>query len=358
LLNKSQIANFKEDNLDEFIPKNLSGRSDRGMTVYYNILNIIGDRLGKNPSSNISLVGYSAKGQEDGVAMAESVKKYLVDIWNVNGSRISTEGRVKVLTSAQMASGNKDSEFLLEGERKVTIQSASAPLLMEFQSGADAKLKPVVFTGVQVAPLDSYLTFNVEGARKEFSSWRLEIKDENGKIQNFGPYTSEQIRIPGKQIMGNVPKGRYNVSMIGTSKNGGIVKKDANVNMVLWTPPKDEVGSRYSVIYDFDESKAIQIYEKYLSSVIVPLIPTGGTVIIQGHTDIIGDEDYNQNLSLARANDVKGILSNELKRLGRSDVKFDVRGFGEDQTASPFDNNRPEYRAYNRTVIIDIVPKK
>jgi outer membrane protein OmpA-like peptidoglycan-associated protein len=358
LLSKSQIANFKEDNLDAFVPKNLSGRSDRGMTVYYNVLNILGDRLGKNPSSTISLVGFSAKGQEDAKEMAESVKKYLTDIWNINGSRISVEGREKNLAAAQQASGSKDNPMLLEGDRKVTILSTSAPLLMEFQSGADAKLKPVEFTAIQIAPLDSYLTFNVEGARSAFSSWRLEIKDENGKVQNFGPFTAEQVRIPGKNILGVRPKGRYNVKMIGTTKSGALVTKDANVNMVLWKPASDELGSRYSVIYDFDESKAINIYEKYLTSVIAPSIPRGSTVIVQGHTDIIGSEEYNQTLSLARANDVKSILLNELKRTGRNDVKFEVHGMGEDNTTSPFDNALPEQRAYNRTVLIEIVPRK
>jgi len=357
-LNKGQTTNFKEDNLEEFAPKNLSGRSERGITVYYNLLNIIGDRLGKNPSSNINLVGYSADGVEDGKAMAESVKKYLTDVWSVNSSRISVEGREKQLTAAQLAGGSKDNDMLLEGERKVTIQSSSTPLLMEFQSGADAKLKPVEFTALQNAPLDSYLTFNVDGARKAFSSWRLEVKDESGKVQNFGPYTAEQVRIPGKSIMGTRPKGRYDVSMIGIGKNGTTIRREATVNMVLWSPPKDEIGSRYSVIYDFDESKAINIYEKYLTSVIVPSIPVGSTVIVQGHTDIIGDEAYNQNLSLARANDVKGILLRELNRIGRKDVKFEVIGLGEDQFNAPFENTLPELRAYNRTVIIDIIPKK
>ena len=44
--------------------------------------------------------------------------------------------------------------------------------------------------------------------------------------------------------------------------------------------------------------------------------------------------------------------------IGRSDVKFDVKGFGEDQTSSTFDNKLPEERFYNRTVIIDIISTK
>jgi hypothetical protein len=39
---------------------------------------------------------------------------------------------------------------------------------------------------------------------------------------------------------------------------------------------------------------------------------------------------YNQ-LSLARANDVKTIIQNSLSKAGRNDVKFDVSGYGENE---------------------------
>jgi outer membrane protein OmpA-like peptidoglycan-associated protein len=118
------------------------------------------------------------------------------------------------------------------------------------------------------------------------------------------------------------------------------------------------MGMRFSIIFEFNESKAITIYEKYLTDVVTPQIPVGGTVILHGHTDIIGDEANNKILSLARANEVKSIILNALAKAGRSDVKFEVYGFGENQSLAPFENNYPEERFYNRTVIIDIIPPK
>jgi len=61
---------------------------------------------------------------------------------------------------------------------------------------------------------------------------------------------------------------------------------------------------------------------------------------------------------LARSNDVRTILENGLKKSGRTDVTFQVLGFGGDQKLSPFENKYPEERSYNRTVIIDIIPKQ
>jgi outer membrane protein OmpA-like peptidoglycan-associated protein len=228
---------------------------------------------------------------------------------------------------------------------------------MEFQSGNDAPLKPVEIIGVQEAPPESYLTFDVEGAEEAFSSWSLEITDDNGIVQYFGPYTKETFSIPGKSILGSRSEGNYKVTMTGQTRMGNTVTKDTTVHMVLWTPSITEEGMRFSVIYEFNDSESIKIYEKYLTEIVAPKIPVGSKVIIQGYTDIIGDEANNQKLSLARANDVKSILNKALLNAGRNDVKFEVYGFGEDQTLSQFNNNFPEERFYNRSVLIDIIPR-
>ena len=163
---------------------------------------------------------------------------------------------------------------------------------------------------------------------------------------------------PGKSILGARPKGDYKVTMIGQTKSGKTVRKETTVRMVLWTPPIDEMGMRFTIIYEFNDATAIAAYEKYLTDIVTPKIPTGAKVLLHGHTDIIGDEAHNQELSLARANDVKSILENSLSKAGRSDVRFEVLGFGEDEALSPFENNFPEERFYNRAVVIDIFTKK
>ncbi|MDI6033450.1 OmpA family protein [Flavobacterium sp. LB2P84] len=356
LLTKNQVKDFKEDQLETFAPKNLSDRSKRQMTVYYNVLNILGDRMQKNPSATITLVGSSEKGPADGLVMSESIKTYLVNVFAINPSRITTKGQDKPNIPSEQPGGTLELVLLREGDRRVSIESNSADLLMEFQSGPDAPLKPVQIIASQEAPLESYVTFNNKGAGEALSSWSLQITDEQGKVQSFGPYTQDEVSIPGKTILGSRPEGDYKVKMIGQTKSGKIIEKETPVHMVLWTPAKMEEGIRYSIIYEFNKSKAISIYEKYLTEVVTPKIPVGATVIIHGHTDIIGEEVHNQDLSLARANDVKNILESSLSKTGRNDVKFEVTGEGENENKSPFENKTPEERFYNRTVIIDIIP--
>jgi outer membrane protein OmpA-like peptidoglycan-associated protein len=358
LLEKNQVKDFKEDQLELFRPKNLSGRSERQMIVYYNVLNILGDRMGKNKNANINLVGSSEKGPADGKLMSEEVKNYLVTIFGISASRISTEGNTKPNIPSEQSGGTKDLVLLREGDRRVSIESASADLLMEFQMGPNSPLKPIEIVGVQDAPLDSYVSFNNAGASKAFSSWKMEIKDNKGVVQYFGPYTQEYVTIPGKTILGTRPEADFTIKMIGRTMDNKIVTKETTAHMVLWTPSTLQEGMRFSVIYEFNESKAIGIYEKYLTEIVAPKVADGATVIIHGHTDIIGDNGYNEKLSMARANDVKTILKNSLVKMGRNNVKYELYGFGEDENLSPFENNFPEQRFYNRTVIIDIIPVK
>lgn len=356
LLKKSETKDFKEDQLEVLVPKRLSGRSDREMIVYYNILNILGDRMQKNPDAKIKLVGSSENGPVEGKEMAESVKFYLTDVWSINPDRITTIGNDKPSIPSEIAGGTKDLELLSEGNRRVSVESNSAAMLMEFQSGPDAALKPVEIITTQSNSPDSYITFTVPNATEQLDWWSLEIIDENYNIQRFGPYIENVIMIPGKKILGTKKEGDYKITMIAKTKEGATVKRETKVNLVLWTPPQDEMGTRYSVLYEYNASNTNSIYEKYLKEIVAKQIPKDATVFIQGFTDVIGDEKNNKKISLSRAEDVLRILKTELTNQGRTDVKYKVMAYGEDASTAPFNNQYPEERFYNRTVIIDIIP--
>jgi hypothetical protein len=95
----------------------------------------------KNPSATITLVGSSNNSNSDGLTMAESVKTYLVNTFAINASRITT----KVKTNPIYHLNNQEERknyYYVKGDRRVSIESNS-DLLMEFQSGPNAPLKPV-----------------------------------------------------------------------------------------------------------------------------------------------------------------------------------------------------------------------
>lgn len=358
LLNQGQVANFKEDQIALNTPANMSGRSERQMIVYYNVLNILGDRMGKYPSSTITLVGSSNEGKEDGLVMAQSIKNYLVTVFSINDSRIAIEGRVKPVIASEQPGGTRELALLREGDRRVSIETTSPELLMEFQSGPSAPLKPIEIVSIDQNPDYNAVVFDMTGSEEIFTSWTVQLKDERGKTKNYGPYTESKVSIPVTTVLGGQPEGDYKVLLTGTAKSGNTITKETTVHVVPYVAPIVQESIRFSVLYEFNDSNTAAIYEKYLTDIVTPKIANGDTVIITGHTDVIGEVDYNKGLSMARARDVKAILEKSVANAGTKNITFEMHGDGEDVNLAPFNNKYPEERFYNRTVVIDIVTNK
>lgn len=354
MLSPAQATAFKEVQLQNAAPANTVGRSSRQLNVYYNILNILGDRLRTNPGTSITLTGASLTGRADGKALAESVKQYLLTNFGIESSRVTTVGRTKPVIPSEQPGGTKELDVLRAGDRRVDITSNSPELLMEVGGGM---MKPIQIAAVQVDPLDSHVVINVNNAQNVFNSWAVDMTDSRGVVQHYGPYTQSQASIPGAAILGNNPEGNYKVVMTGQTKTGTTLTKESNVRLVR-QDEAPEKGLRYSILYDFDKSNSTAAYDQFLSKTVAGSITDGATVIIHGHTDAIGQDEYNLKLSQERAKDVQAILERALVKEGKNNVKFETLGFGEDASHQPFDNDLPEQRFYNRTVIIDIVPVK
>jgi len=357
-LSKTQARGFKESQLQQGQPDNLNnGRSSRQLAVYHNILNIMGDRMRANPQTAIALSGASEKNPAEGKLLAENIKQYLINVFGIDASRISTEGRDKPLIPSEQPGATKELALLREGDRRVDIVSTSPELLLQVGGSTSAFLKPVQITAMQEDPLDSHVIFNAPGADESLNSWTVQVTDESGKKQYYGPYTKDQASVSGKTILGNNTQGKYRILMLGQTKSGGSIDKETFVNLKKADDPKQE-GLRYSILFDFDKSKSVASYENFLTAIVTPLIPDNSTVVIHGYTDIIGDEKYNHTLSHERAMGAQQIIERALLKAGTRGVKFETFGFGEDSGMAPFENNLPEERFYNRTVIIDIIPAK
>jgi outer membrane protein OmpA-like peptidoglycan-associated protein len=348
LLKKADVATFKEDDLEMKTPDDGSGRSDRQMEVYYNILNILGDRMSKDPNATVLLVGSSLDGEQDGLAMAGSVKTYLVTVFDIAPERITIQGRFRPVLAAGNRNSTREVVLVNEGDRRVSIESNTPTLLREFQREQTIGL---------VAPLNSYVTFSVGKNYKDLQSWSLVLTDDAGLVQNFGPYTQESVSLSTNALLGDRSKGNFKVLMLATTNSNVVIEKKTNMHVTQWMSSNNSDGNRFSIIYGFNKSEALPMYRKYLLEVVVPKIPMNGTVVIQGYADAIGAEGYNQTLSMARANDVQGILQEGLDKTGRTDVKFVTTGLGEDAKTAQFKNKYPEERFYNRTVIVDLEQK-
>jgi outer membrane protein OmpA-like peptidoglycan-associated protein len=344
-LTPQEAGRFAEDHLLE-PRRDLVGRSARQLLVYYNILNVIGDRMRRLPQTTITVSGSSDRGIEDGRAMAENVKRYLVSTFGIAERRIGTLGRTKPEIPSHQPGGTRDVEFVKAEDRRVDVMSESLEILL-----------PVRIISLQEDPLDADIVMTVPNASHTLASWSVEVVDANGKVRQFGPFTQDQERIPGNTLLGERSEGEFRIRLMAQPKSGGTVMKEERVRLARAEGPEEQTGLRYSIVFEFDQSKTVATYDKFLRETVVPSIPEGASVIIHGHTDIVGEESYNLKLSRDRATETMNIIQRELNRLGRRGVRFDTFGFGEDPRRSPFENRLPEERFYNRTVVIDIVPQ-
>ncbi len=344
-LTPEQAEKFKEENLFEPKLQQLAGRSARQMEVYYNILNVIGDRMRKIPEATISLIGASKQGKDVGKEMAVSIKNYLVNVFGINSGRILTFGVEKPEIPSHQPGGTRELSLVMEEDNRVDIKSGNLELLM-----------PVKIIAIQEDPIDADVIFRVDDSKNILSSWNIQITDAKGNTKTYGPFTNKQERISGNQILGNTEMGDFQVTMIGKTKDGSTITKEQKLRLAKAEGPEEQPGLRYSILFEFDQSKTVATYEKFLSEVVVPTIPEGASVVIHGHTDIVGEESHNLTLSNNRAQETMNVIQRELNRAGKKRVKFDTYGFGEDPRRAPFENRLPEERFYNRTVVIDIIP--
>lgn len=345
-LTREQASSFREEQLVQPEPKDLTGRSRRQLTVYHNILNILGDRMRRHPSATLKLSGASGQGVSNGRELAEAIKRYLVDVFGVEDQRIVAEGRVKPEIPSMQPGATRELELVGPEDRRVDITSRELEIL-----------EPVQIISLQEDPLDSDVLFTVTGAGDVLASWSIVATDENGAVKRFGPFTSGEERVTGRAILGDRLQGKYTVVLDGITKSGQSIQKDETMRLVRSDAPEEEPGLRFSILFEFDQSKTVATYERFLTGTVAPLIPAGGSVIIHGHTDIVGEEGHNLKLSRDRSQETMAVLQRELARAGKRNVKFDTYGFGEDVRRAPFDNRLPEERFYNRTVIIDILPE-
>ncbi|MBI5675186.1 MAG: OmpA family protein [Nitrospirae bacterium] len=112
-------------------------------------------------------------------------------------------------------------------------------------------------------------------------------------------------------------------------------------------PLTEKVVIDLKVEFDFDKAEIKSVYNDHLQKVanFLTAYPDAEGVI-EGHTDSIGSEEYNHNLSHKRAENVRLYL---IKNFGVKADRLKAEGFGESKPIA--DNKTKEGRQMNRRVI-------
>lgn len=101
------------------------------------------------------------------------------------------------------------------------------------------------------------------------------------------------------------------------------------------------------VNFAFDSADLTDEAKNILGDVAVLLKEDGNAVVLQGYTDSVGSDAYNQTLSQRRANSVKAYLVEE----GLEADKIEAKGMGK---SFKYDNNNADGRYLNRRVEVTV----
>jgi outer membrane protein OmpA-like peptidoglycan-associated protein len=137
------------------------------------------------------------------------------------------------------------------------------------------------------------------------------------------------------------------------------VKGDTRKLDVKETDTEVKINLQADVLFDFDKAdirqeaeptlrKAVDVIKKYPRS----------KVLIEGHTDGKGSDEYNQKLSERRANSVKDWF---VKNGGVNSKRFETKGWGKTKPVAPNTkpdgSDDPEGRQKNRRVEMTVNKK-
>ena len=354
ILTKDQAVGFNETQLQD-CQKNPGTRSSRQMTMYYNVMNIVADRMKKHPNATITLIGSSAgKGKEIGTANATAVKNYLVNVFGIDASRIAIEGRDRPIIASEQANSTIDTNLTNVEDNRVDIVSTSPYLMMEVKGNSALCLAPIEVLALDGSSAnDAPVALSINGASSSLKSWSVNVTDEAGNTSHYGPFTSDNTTLSGSTILNGNKSGNYTIVMIAVTNAGDTIRKQSTFSLMRKAVPSQQ-EQMTSILFEFDKSVTVATFDNFLTNTVAPHILSNSTVVISGYTDNVGTAEHNQTLSSERAEQAQLILEAATSKNNVTGVTYKTNGYGE--TGVAFSNTLPEERFYNRTVIIDVIP--
>lgn len=322
------------------------------LDVYHRLLDIVGSRMLRFPESTITVTGCreplddSASTDELSRARASIVKDYLVSRWGIGSDRID----LKVRTLPEQPS-NRTVADGREENRRAEISSNDPRILAPVNrrlGGITVKPQQVV-----VVPTAQFL---------EAESWEVTVRDArggelfrttgSGAIPSEIPWPIDPNRVDDLVRRGD-DASSVTVEFAATTDEGERItaRRDVPVRRTFTSRRlsgeivRDSLVERTSLIFfDFD-SPNISDFNRPVLDVVRARMRTNSAVEIVGLTDRIGDAEHNRALSQRRAAETsRQIQTRIVPEVIRS------RGAGEEEV---YDNDLPEGRMYNRTVVIE-----
>jgi outer membrane protein OmpA-like peptidoglycan-associated protein len=335
---------LSKENTQYFSNDSLLGKTT--LDNYYHILNIIGKRMKQYETANITLAGYNSNTDEEknnkelSQNRAEAVRDYLVLNWEIDTSRITIEtGNLPKNPS------NPTKEEGIVENRRVEISAdlweITAPIIIE---DTLRKIQPekIVFD-------------NEAESEAGLKSWELSVYDSGDKLRSYkGSYNLDKEiiwEIDNDNKLKHSLRNNFDytlevtdtTSQFYTTQIKSIPVEFSSLEDKRKEQNQDTIYQKYNLILFEFNSAEIGPDNQRIVEIIKKRLKTNSEVTVNGYTDIIGDEEYNKNLSKRRA-------QSSANAINHSNSK--VIGHGESKLIYP--NDTPEGRFYSRTVVVDV----
>ncbi len=338
---QSETKSFSESKLKDTMEK------------YTHTLNIIGKRLRDNPEAQIKIVGCNAHRDKEynrkdlSRSRAESVKAYLKYIWGIESSRMQLEvrNRPAVASASSVPEGRAENQRVeIYSESPAIMDTIKSTYVAKISNSEQLQVKPQIDSGYDLQRWnvalvgDGTLIDSASGQGDLMSAYQFNLKELGlGKI---GTYENIGANIEVEDRKGRVYKTHASTSVRLIKREERLAKKEGY-----------KVMEKYALIlFEFNRADIKERNRAVLDRIIARIneIPTA-TVSIMGHSDTIGKEAYNIDLSKRRA---KAAFEMIIAGGGINSGNISYDGAGPHNPL--FDNELPEGRALNRTVTVTL----
>ncbi|MGW8300822.1 MAG: OmpA family protein [Desulfobacterales bacterium] len=323
------------------------------MEKYAHTLNIIGRRLRDNPAARIKIVGCNSnRGEEHNRkdlsrSRAESVKAYLKYIWGIETSRMELEVRNQpaVASTGSVAEGRAENQRVeIYSESPAILDTIKSTYVTEISNTEEVKIMPQIQTGYELARWtvalmgDGNLIDSAAGQGDLAPAYPFNLKKLGlGKI---GGYENIGANIEVEDKKGRTYKTHASTSVHFIKREERVAKKEGY-----------KVMEKYALIlFDFNRADIKDRNRAVLDRIVARIkeVPSAKVAIV-GHTDTIGKEAYNVDLSTRRAK-----AAFEMIVAGGAINSGNISYEGAGPHNPLFDNELPEGRALNRTVTVTL----
>jgi outer membrane protein OmpA-like peptidoglycan-associated protein len=323
------------------------------MEKYTHILNIIGRRLRANPQAHIQIVGCNSnRGEEHNRkdlsrSRAESVKAYLKYIWGIESSRMVLEARNRpaVASASSVDEGRAENQRVeIYSESPAVLDTIKSTYVEKISNAKEVQVLPQIQSGYDLARWtvalvgDGVLIDSTVGQGDLLPAYQFNLKALD--LAKIGGYENIGANIEVEDKKGQTYKTYASTSVRFIKREERVAKKEGY-----------KVMEKYALIlFDFDRADIKDRNRAVLDRIVTRIneVPSA-MVTIEGHTDTIGKEAYNINLSKRRAKAAYDMIAAG-GNVNGANITFEGAG-----PHNPlFDNDMPEGRALNRTVTVTL----